>query len=64
MERQGAAVVIADGELTSTRLAQEVGMLLLDPGRLAAMGRASLTLAHPDAARRIAAEVLSAARTR
>jgi UDP-N-acetylglucosamine--N-acetylmuramyl-(pentapeptide) pyrophosphoryl-undecaprenol N-acetylglucosamine transferase len=64
MEREGAAVVIADGELTSTRLAQEVGMLLGDPGRLAAMARASLTLAHPDAARRIAAEVLSAARTR
>jgi UDP-N-acetylglucosamine--N-acetylmuramyl-(pentapeptide) pyrophosphoryl-undecaprenol N-acetylglucosamine transferase len=64
MEREGAAVVIPDAELTGPRLAQEVGMLLGDPGRLGAMGRASLELARPDAARRIAAEVLSATRTR
>ena len=61
-EQQGAAVVIPDAELTGPRLAQEVGRLLADPVRLAAMGRASAALARPDAAHRIAAEVLAAAR--
>jgi UDP-N-acetylglucosamine--N-acetylmuramyl-(pentapeptide) pyrophosphoryl-undecaprenol N-acetylglucosamine transferase len=61
MERAGAAVVIPDAELTPRRLAQEVGALLADRGRLAAMGRASAALARPDAAREIAREVLSAA---
>jgi UDP-N-acetylglucosamine--N-acetylmuramyl-(pentapeptide) pyrophosphoryl-undecaprenol N-acetylglucosamine transferase len=60
-ERAGAAVVIPDAELTGPRLAQEVGRLLADPGRLAAMGHASSALARPDAAREIAAEVLAAA---
>jgi UDP-N-acetylglucosamine--N-acetylmuramyl-(pentapeptide) pyrophosphoryl-undecaprenol N-acetylglucosamine transferase len=62
MERAGAAVVIPDAELTAPRLAQEVGHLLGDPGRLAAMGRASAALARPDAAREIATEVLSGVR--
>jgi UDP-N-acetylglucosamine--N-acetylmuramyl-(pentapeptide) pyrophosphoryl-undecaprenol N-acetylglucosamine transferase len=62
MERAGAAVVVADAELTPARLAQEVGRLLADPGRLASMGRASAALARPDAARAIAGEVLAAAR--
>ncbi len=61
MERAGAAIVIADAELTAPRLAGEVGRLLADPGRLAAMARASATLARPDAAREIAAELLAAA---
>ena len=63
MERAGAAVVIPDAELTSARLANEVGQLLADPGRLAAMARASAQLARPDAARDIAHELLSAVRT-
>jgi UDP-N-acetylglucosamine--N-acetylmuramyl-(pentapeptide) pyrophosphoryl-undecaprenol N-acetylglucosamine transferase len=62
MERAGAALVIPDAELSGPRLAQEVGALLADPGRLAAMGRASAALARPDAAAAIAAEVLAAAR--
>jgi hypothetical protein len=41
MERAGAALVIPDRELTGPRLAQEVGHLLADPARLAAMGRAA-----------------------
>ena len=61
MERAGAAIVIADAELTGPRLAQEVGRLLADRGRLAAMARASAALARPDAARDIAAEMLAAA---
>jgi UDP-N-acetylglucosamine--N-acetylmuramyl-(pentapeptide) pyrophosphoryl-undecaprenol N-acetylglucosamine transferase len=64
MEQAGAAVVVPDGELTPARLAQEVGRLLADPGRLASMARASAGLARPDAARTIAAEVLAAARPR
>jgi UDP-N-acetylglucosamine--N-acetylmuramyl-(pentapeptide) pyrophosphoryl-undecaprenol N-acetylglucosamine transferase len=63
MERAGAAVIIPDAELTAPRLAQEVGRLLADRPRLAAMARASAALARPDAAREIAHEVLSAART-
>jgi UDP-N-acetylglucosamine--N-acetylmuramyl-(pentapeptide) pyrophosphoryl-undecaprenol N-acetylglucosamine transferase len=62
MERAGAAVVIPDSELTGARLAQEVGGLLADRSRLAAMGHASAGLARPDAAREIAAELLAAAR--
>ncbi|MGO9956549.1 MAG: UDP-N-acetylglucosamine--N-acetylmuramyl-(pentapeptide) pyrophosphoryl-undecaprenol N-acetylglucosamine transferase [Solirubrobacteraceae bacterium] len=62
MERAGAAVVIADGELDGARLAQEVGHLLADRGRMAAMARASASLARPQAAIEIADEVLAAAR--
>ena len=57
----GAAVIIPDGELTGPRLAQEVGRLLADPGRMAAMGRAAAQLARPDAATVIASEVFAAA---
>jgi UDP-N-acetylglucosamine--N-acetylmuramyl-(pentapeptide) pyrophosphoryl-undecaprenol N-acetylglucosamine transferase len=61
MERAGAALVLPDRELSGARLAQEVGRLLADPARLAAMARASASLARPDAAREIAGEVLAAA---
>jgi UDP-N-acetylglucosamine--N-acetylmuramyl-(pentapeptide) pyrophosphoryl-undecaprenol N-acetylglucosamine transferase len=60
MERAGAAVVIPDAELTPARLAQEVGGLLADRGRLRAMARASAALARPDAAGVIAGVVLAA----
>jgi UDP-N-acetylglucosamine--N-acetylmuramyl-(pentapeptide) pyrophosphoryl-undecaprenol N-acetylglucosamine transferase len=61
MHRAGAAVVLPDEQLTAERLAREVGELLGDPGRLRAMGRASASLARPDAARVIAGELLAAA---
>jgi UDP-N-acetylglucosamine--N-acetylmuramyl-(pentapeptide) pyrophosphoryl-undecaprenol N-acetylglucosamine transferase len=61
MERAGAAVVIPDSELTPARLAQEVGGLLADRGRLRSMARASAGLARPEAAHDIAREVLAAA---
>jgi UDP-N-acetylglucosamine--N-acetylmuramyl-(pentapeptide) pyrophosphoryl-undecaprenol N-acetylglucosamine transferase len=64
MERAGAAIVIPDNELTPARLANEVGRLLADHGRLAAMARASAALAKPDAAKDIAGEVLAAVRAR
>jgi UDP-N-acetylglucosamine--N-acetylmuramyl-(pentapeptide) pyrophosphoryl-undecaprenol N-acetylglucosamine transferase len=62
MTQAGAAVVVADGELTPERLRDEVGALLADPQRLAQMARASAGLARPDAAKDIAGEVLEAAR--
>jgi len=61
-EQAGAAVVIPDAELTGPRLALEVGRLLADHSRLAAMGHASEAMARPDAAEAIAGEVLSVAR--
>jgi UDP-N-acetylglucosamine--N-acetylmuramyl-(pentapeptide) pyrophosphoryl-undecaprenol N-acetylglucosamine transferase len=66
MERAGAATVLLDSELGGERGAErlrgEVESILGDPDRLAAMSAASRGLARPDAARRIADEVLAAAR--
>jgi UDP-N-acetylglucosamine--N-acetylmuramyl-(pentapeptide) pyrophosphoryl-undecaprenol N-acetylglucosamine transferase len=64
MQRGGAALVIPDAELTAARLAHEVGELLHDRTRLAAMAHASAALARPDAAREVAAELIAAARAR
>jgi UDP-N-acetylglucosamine--N-acetylmuramyl-(pentapeptide) pyrophosphoryl-undecaprenol N-acetylglucosamine transferase len=61
MTEAGAAVVVADRDLTPERMRAEVDGLLADPARLEAMGRASAALARPDAAQRIAAELLAAA---
>jgi UDP-N-acetylglucosamine--N-acetylmuramyl-(pentapeptide) pyrophosphoryl-undecaprenol N-acetylglucosamine transferase len=61
LERAGAATVLADSELTPARLATEVGALLGDRARLEAMAAAARAMAKPDAARRIADEVLAAA---
>ena len=61
MQRAGAAVVVADAELTPQRLRAEVDAIALDPGRRAAMADAARRLARPDAAREIAAEVMAAA---
>ena len=61
-ERGGAAVVIPDAELDGPRLAREVAALLGAPERLRAMRRAALSLARPDAAERIAREILVIAR--
>lgn len=54
LARVGAAILVSDAELTSARLVAEVTPLLDDPTRLAAMGAAARTLAHPDAADRVA----------
>jgi UDP-N-acetylglucosamine--N-acetylmuramyl-(pentapeptide) pyrophosphoryl-undecaprenol N-acetylglucosamine transferase len=62
MSQAHAAIVIEDARLTPARLAREVGQLLADPARLAAMASASRRLARPHAARDIAAELLEAAR--
>ncbi len=58
MADAGAAVVVADAELDGPRLAREAGSLLADENRLRAMARAALAVARPDAAGRIAREVL------
>lgn len=63
MAEAGAATVIRDAELDAERLAAEIEALLGDEQRLAAMAAASARLARPDAARRIADEVLRAARS-
>ncbi len=60
MERGGAAIVIPDAELTADRLRAAAMDLLADPGRLGEMSRASRSLARPDAAERVAGEVLAA----
>ena len=61
MERAGAAVVIADAELTAARLREQVAALLRDEPRLAAMAAASRGLARPQAAAEVAQELLQAA---
>ncbi len=61
MRSGGAATVIPDAELTAERLRAEVAAVLGDEARLREMAAAARRLAKPDAARRIADEVLEAA---
>jgi UDP-N-acetylglucosamine--N-acetylmuramyl-(pentapeptide) pyrophosphoryl-undecaprenol N-acetylglucosamine transferase len=60
MAQGGAAVVIPDRELTPERLTDEIAELLRDEDRLRAMSIAARRLAKPNAAERIAREVLGA----
>lgn len=62
MVEAGAAVVVDDAELDAGTLVRTVGDLFADPGRLERMSTASRALARPDAAARIAEQVLGAAR--
>jgi len=64
MATAGAAAVLADDELKPERLAAEIAAILGDDAKLAEMAAASKALAIPDAARRIADQVLAAARSR
>lgn len=57
--RAGAALRVADADLTGARLAELVGTLLADSARRAAMAQASRALGHPEAAERVAGLVLS-----
>jgi len=57
----GAAVMIADADLTTARLAAEADALLGDPARRVAMSAAARSLARPDAADRLAELVEQAA---
>jgi UDP-N-acetylglucosamine--N-acetylmuramyl-(pentapeptide) pyrophosphoryl-undecaprenol N-acetylglucosamine transferase len=62
MADAGAAVVIPDSELDPESLARMVEELFADPVRLEQMAAAAQALAMPDAAARIADQVLAAAR--
>ena len=61
MESAGAAVVIPDAELDGPRLAREVGALLAAPQRMAEMANAAGVVARPDAAERVADELMRVA---
>jgi UDP-N-acetylglucosamine--N-acetylmuramyl-(pentapeptide) pyrophosphoryl-undecaprenol N-acetylglucosamine transferase len=61
MVEAGAAETIDDAALGSAELVRLVGELFADQARLTGMATASASLARPDAARRIADEVLAAA---
>ena len=61
MADAGAAVVIADAELSGARLRTELSELVADRERMAAMAAAAAGLARPDAAREVASELLGVA---
>jgi UDP-N-acetylglucosamine--N-acetylmuramyl-(pentapeptide) pyrophosphoryl-undecaprenol N-acetylglucosamine transferase len=63
MSDAGAALVIDDSGLDPETLANTVADLFADAPRLRGMAAASRALARPDAAERIANEILEAART-
>jgi UDP-N-acetylglucosamine--N-acetylmuramyl-(pentapeptide) pyrophosphoryl-undecaprenol N-acetylglucosamine transferase len=60
MESAGAAVVVEDSELDGERVRELASELIEDDERLRQMGEASAGLAKPDAAERVATEVLTA----
>jgi UDP-N-acetylglucosamine--N-acetylmuramyl-(pentapeptide) pyrophosphoryl-undecaprenol N-acetylglucosamine transferase len=60
-ERAGAALVVPDADLDGPRLRREVATLLGAPQRMAAMSRAAAEAAKPDAAERIADELIAQA---
>jgi len=62
VEATGGAVVVPDAELDADRLERELGALLDDPERLAAMGAAMRAAATVDAAERAAALIEGVAR--
>ncbi|MGH2985081.1 MAG: UDP-N-acetylglucosamine--N-acetylmuramyl-(pentapeptide) pyrophosphoryl-undecaprenol N-acetylglucosamine transferase, partial [Solirubrobacterales bacterium] len=62
MAEAGAAMVVEDSELDPARLRGLAGELLADGERLREMASAARARARPDAAQRIAAEVLAAIR--
>jgi UDP-N-acetylglucosamine--N-acetylmuramyl-(pentapeptide) pyrophosphoryl-undecaprenol N-acetylglucosamine transferase len=61
MAERGAALVVPDAELDGPRLAREVAALLRAPQQMAAMARAARAAARPDAAERIADELIALA---
>jgi len=58
----GGGMVLADAALTPRRVAEEVGGLLGDPPRLAAMTAAAARMGHRDAAHQVAQAALDVAR--
>jgi UDP-N-acetylglucosamine--N-acetylmuramyl-(pentapeptide) pyrophosphoryl-undecaprenol N-acetylglucosamine transferase len=62
-ERAGAARLLLESDMTDARLLAELKTMLADRAGLEQMGERARTLAHPDAARRIAEMVMSFERT-
>src|SRR5204862_5495149 len=62
LERAGAAIVIADADLTPELLDSTARTLLADPERLQEMAEAARRWARPEAAARIADDLLTLAR--
>jgi UDP-N-acetylglucosamine--N-acetylmuramyl-(pentapeptide) pyrophosphoryl-undecaprenol N-acetylglucosamine transferase len=62
--REGAAIVLPQAELDAERLAGELRRLLADPATLVAMGERARSLAHLDAAERIADACIELAEAR
>ncbi len=60
MEQAGAATILADEQLTAERLSSEVERLLGNPELLAAMARASASIARLDATALVAGELQAA----
>ncbi len=60
-EAAGAALVVPDDQLDGPRLAREVAALLGAPQRLAAMAEAAAAAGRPDAAERMADELMNLA---
>ena len=57
LEAQGAAVVLQEKECTAKRLFDEITALLNDQERYKAMGKALYTMAVPDSAERLCAQM-------
>ncbi len=64
LEDGGAVRVVRDDKLANGALAGEIRNLMEDPDQLIAMGRNSLKLGRPDAARTIALDLLKTGRSR
>lgn len=64
LARAGAAIAIAQADATESRLADELTGLARDPARRARMASAAASLGTPDAAARVAADLLDLARSR
>ena len=64
MAEGGGAVVVDDANLDGATLTATASGLLEDPDRLRAMAAASAALARPDAAERVASEILAACHER
>ena len=62
MEREGAALVVLDPEMTGERLFQEVSRLIADPARLQSMASGAKRMAKPFAAQKAADALLDLVR--
>jgi UDP-N-acetylglucosamine--N-acetylmuramyl-(pentapeptide) pyrophosphoryl-undecaprenol N-acetylglucosamine transferase len=62
LERRGAAVCLPQDEATDMRIAEEIGLLILDADRRAHMAKNAAAIGVPDAARRVAEDLLGLAR--